>query len=110
MTIKSREVADQKSDNASKVLTAVNISHVMNDQHVTSFIDSAVFDHVVVDNEVTIVTGNITDSDDSSNIVAGSMEHSEVIQSSSNISIVIPSYKEGIHLLLCTYILVVNKL
>ena len=98
-------MGDQKSDNASEVLAAVNIiSHIMNDQHVTSSINSAVFDHIVVDNEVTIVTDDITDNDDNSNIVAGSIEHSEVIQSSSNISIVVPSYKEGIHMLLCKYI------
>ena len=81
-------------------MAAVNISHVINDQHVTSSIDPVVADHIVVDNEVTIVTA-VTDSDDGSNIVA-STEHSEVVQSSSNISLLIPFHKEGIHILLCT--------
>ena len=90
---------NKKSDNDSEVVTAVNISHVVNDQHVASSIDTAVIDHVIVDNEVTIVTDNVTDNDGGSNIVATLTEHSEVIQSSSNISVVIPSYKEGIHIL-----------
>ena len=76
-------------------MATVNISHVINDQHVTSSIDP-VTDHIVVDNEVTIVT-DVTDNDDGSNIVA-STEHSEVVQSSSNISILIPSHKEGIYI------------
>ena len=79
-------------------MTAVNISHIVNDQNYTSSIDPAVIDHVVVDNEVTIITDDITDNDGGSNIVASLTEHSEVIQSS-NISVVIPSYKEGIHIL-----------
>ena len=85
---------DKKSDNDSEVVTTVNTNHDVNDQHFTSSID-----HVVVDNEVTIVTDNVTDNDSGSNIVASLTEHSEVIQSSSNISVVIPSYKEGIHIL-----------
>ena len=86
---------NKKSNNNSEVVATVNISHVINDQHVTSSIDP-VTDHIVVDNEVTIVT-DVTDNDDGSNIVA-STEHSEVVQSSSNISILIPSHKEGIYI------------
>ena len=89
---------DKKSDNDSEVVTTVNTNHDVNDQHFTSSIDPAVIDHVVVDNEVTIITDDITDNDGGSNIVASLTEHSEVIQSS-NISVVIPSYKEGIHIL-----------
>ena len=89
----------KKSDNDSEVVTTINVSHVVNDQHFTSSIDPAVIDHVVVDNKVTIITDDITDNDSGSNIVASLTEHSEVIQSSSNISVVIPSYKEGIHIL-----------
>ena len=85
---------DKKSDNDSEVVTTVNTNHDVNDQQFTSSID-----HVVVDNEVTIITDDITDNDGGSNIVASLTEHSEVIQSSSNISVVIPSYKEGIHIL-----------
>ena len=58
--------------------------------------DEPVTGHVVVDNEVTIVTSN----DDNSNSVA-STQYSEVVQSSSNNSILIPSNKEG--MLLCMY-------
>ena len=89
---------NKKSDNDSEVVTTINVSHVVNDQHFTSSIDPAVIDHIVVDNEVTIITDDITDNDGGSNIVASLTEHNEVIQSS-NISVVIPSYKEGIHIL-----------
>ena len=78
----------EKLSDHNDITLTVNIKHVFSDQPVTG--------HVVVDNEVTIVTSN----DDSSNSVA-STQHSEVVQSSSNNSILIPSNKEGI--LLCMY-------
>ena len=90
---------NKKGDNDGEVVTTINTNHDINDQHFTSSIDPAVIDHVVVDDEVTIITDDITDNDGGSNIVASLTEHSEVIQSSSNISVVIPSCKEGIHIL-----------
>ena len=77
---------EEKLSDHNDVTLTVNIKHVISDQPVTG--------HVVVDNEVTIVTSN----DDNSNSVA-STQHSEIVQSSSNNSILIPSNKEGI--LLC---------
>ena len=75
-------------------MVTVNIKHVINDQHITLSIDP-VPDHLVVDNEVTIVT--VTDNDDNCTTVA-STQHSKVIQSSNDFTL-IPSYKEGILLL-----------
>ena len=61
---------NKKSDNDSEVVTTVSTNPDVNDQHFTSSIDPAVIDHVVVDNEVTIITDDITDNDGGSNIVA----------------------------------------
>ena len=90
--MREEKLSDHNDITLNDVTLTVNIKHVISEQPVTG--------HVVVDNEVTIVTSN----DDNSNSIA-STQHSEVVQSSSNNSILIPSNKEGILNTLYVYIL-----